>query len=62
MTTPVMERKSHEMLRKNNEEYRMRQAAKNALALSQSTSYGYYISKPSKFDNTLIPAIPRRKA
>ena len=46
-------------MRKHSEEYNMRQAMKAIMLQASTTSYGFYIPKPTKYDNLIIPAIPR---
>ncbi|KAI9489912.1 hypothetical protein BDB00DRAFT_579378 [Zychaea mexicana] len=48
-----------EIMRKHSEEYNTRQAMKAAMLHANTTSYGFYIPKTSKYDNLIIPAIPR---
>ncbi|KAI8141265.1 hypothetical protein BJV82DRAFT_670891 [Fennellomyces sp. T-0311] len=48
-----------EIIRKHSEEYNTRQAMKTAMLHANNTSYGFYVPKSSKYDNLIIPAIPR---
>ncbi|RCH86991.1 hypothetical protein CU097_007652 [Rhizopus azygosporus] len=41
------------------QEYNMNQTMKAALNYANSTSFGFYISKPSVHNNNIIPCIPR---
>ncbi|KAI7878310.1 hypothetical protein K492DRAFT_209094 [Lichtheimia hyalospora FSU 10163] len=48
-----------ELLRKQSEEYNIRQQMKATMAQAKATSNGFFVSKPSRHENFLIPAIPR---
>ncbi|CDS07310.1 hypothetical protein LRAMOSA01259 [Lichtheimia ramosa] len=48
-----------ELLRKQTEEYNIRQSMKATMAQAKATSSGFFVSKPSRHENFLIPAIPR---
>ncbi|KAG0238606.1 hypothetical protein BGW42_004368 [Actinomortierella wolfii] len=49
----------HDILRKHNEEYNLKQAMTMALNQANTTTPGTYIGMPSKHNNTVIPVLPR---
>ncbi|KAI9246888.1 hypothetical protein BDA99DRAFT_576437 [Phascolomyces articulosus] len=48
-----------EIMRKHSEEFNTRKAMKATMLQANTTSYGFYIPKPTKYDNLIIPTIPR---
>ncbi|KAG2220038.1 hypothetical protein INT45_012214 [Circinella minor] len=48
-----------EVMRKHSEEYNIRLTMKATMLQASTTSYGFYIPKSTKYDNFIIPAIPR---
>ncbi|CAO3595454.1 unnamed protein product [Absidia cylindrospora] len=44
------------------DEYSIRQQMKVTQDQAQATSYGFYISVPSRYNNFIIPSIPRINA
>ncbi|KAL1931518.1 hypothetical protein VTP01DRAFT_9661 [Rhizomucor pusillus] len=49
-----------EIARRQAEENNARQAIQTAVSQANATSLGFYVTKVSKFNNALIPVIPRK--
>ncbi|KAF9165610.1 hypothetical protein DFQ26_009686 [Actinomortierella ambigua] len=49
----------HDILRKHNEEYNLKQAMTMALNQANTTTPGTYVGMPSKHNNNVIPVLPR---
>ncbi|KAF9915205.1 hypothetical protein BX616_006675 [Lobosporangium transversale] len=49
----------HDILRKHQEEYALKQSGQMAMAQAHSTTPGTYIGMSSKHNNSIIPVLPR---
>ncbi|KAF9212646.1 hypothetical protein BGZ59_006476 [Podila verticillata] len=49
----------HDILRRHNEEYQMKQAGQMALSQAMSTTSGSYVAVPGRHNNSVVPVLPR---
>ncbi|KAF8981688.1 hypothetical protein BGZ46_002410 [Entomortierella lignicola] len=49
----------HDILRKHQEEYALKQSGQMAMSQAHSTTPGTYIGMSSKHNNSVIPVLPR---